>query len=94
MAQTVGTKGYAGASPVDVCATAGVSTKAFYEQFSDKEDCFLATFDRGVELLTEKHRRRVPAAGPVAGADPPRARVYCSNVLAGEPAFARWPWSR
>jgi AcrR family transcriptional regulator len=35
-----------------VCARAGVSNKTFYDLFSDREDCFLAAFDRAVEELT------------------------------------------
>jgi AcrR family transcriptional regulator len=87
MAQTVAAKGYAGASLGDVCATAGVSTKAFYEQFTDKEACFLATFDRGVELLTKS----VAGAYQQPGRWPERIHRGLGvllNVLAGEPAFA------
>ena len=50
MARTVAAKGY-GAPLTDVCAAAGVSTRAFYEHFADKEECFMATYERGVGLL-------------------------------------------
>jgi len=50
MARTVAAKGFS-APLTEVCAAAGVSTRAFYEHFSDKEDCFIATFDRGASLL-------------------------------------------
>src|SRR3954454_2857364 len=51
MAQAVAEKGYAATTVADVIAGAGVSRKTFYEQFRDKEDCFLAAYDTGVELL-------------------------------------------
>jgi AcrR family transcriptional regulator len=87
MAQTVAAKGYVGTSLNDVCATAGVSTKAFYEHFTDKEACFLATFDRGVDLL----QKSVVGAYQQPGRWP--ERMYRGlgmllHILAGEPAFA------
>ena len=51
MAQVASEKGYGPATIADVTARAGVSRKTFYEQFSDKEDCFLASFDAGVAVL-------------------------------------------
>lgn len=87
MAQTVAAKGYVGTSLNDVCATAGVSTKAFYEHFTDKEACFLATFDRGVELLSKS----VAGAYQQPGRWPERIHRGLGmllHILAGEPAFA------
>jgi AcrR family transcriptional regulator len=45
MAESVYQRGYAATSVADVIALAGVSRRAFYEQFSNKEACFLATYD-------------------------------------------------
>ena len=45
-------------SATRVSAFAGMSTKTFYDLFADREDCFLAVFDRAVEELAV-------AAGPV-----------------------------
>src|ERR1700722_3283394 len=45
MAESVYQRGYAATSVAHVIALAGVSRRAFYEQFSNKEDCFLATYD-------------------------------------------------
>ena len=42
-------------SVAHVIALAGVSRRAFYEQFSNKEDCFLATYD----ALVAASRKRV-----------------------------------
>ena len=87
MARTVAAKGYAGASLTDVCAAAGVSTRAFYQHFADKEACFLAAFDLGVILL----QGQVAVAYGRAAPWPARMRRGLGTllrVLAAEPAFA------
>lgn len=55
MVESVYQRGYAGTSVAHVIALAGVSRRAFYEQFSNKEDCFLATYD----ALVAGSRKRV-----------------------------------
>src|SRR3954466_3544394 len=37
--------GYADAAVADIIAAAGLSRKTFYEQFKDKEECFLTAYD-------------------------------------------------
>lgn len=51
MADVVYEKGYGATTVAAVTEKAGVSRKTFYEQFSDKEACFLAAFDTGVAVL-------------------------------------------
>lgn len=51
MADAVAERGYAAATVADVLRRGGVSRETFYEQFTDKQDCFLATLDRSGELL-------------------------------------------
>jgi AcrR family transcriptional regulator len=88
MAATVAAKGYAATTVGDVVAGAGVSRKTFYEHFRDKEECFLAAFDAGVDDLL--------AAIVAAEGDGPgwqamlraRVRAYLST-LASHPDFAR-----
>ncbi len=41
----VSRRGYPETRVVDVIEVAGVSRKTFYEHFTDKEDCFLTTYD-------------------------------------------------
>lgn len=87
MAHTVAERGYPNTSLSDVCAAAGVSTRAFYEHFADKEACFLATFERGVAML----QQCVVAAYEQPGTWPERMRRGLGtllNILAAEPAFA------
>lgn len=87
MAQTVAAKGYAGTTLTEVCAAAGVSTRTFYQHFTGKEDCLLAAFDLGAELL----ERSVAAAYEPPGPWPERVRrglAMLLRILAAEPAFA------
>lgn len=51
LADVMGEQGYAATSVADVIGRAGVSRQTFYEQFSSKQDCFLATFDAAGDLL-------------------------------------------
>ena len=45
MIESVSRRGYGDTTVAHVIALAGVSRRAFYEQFANKEDCFLATYD-------------------------------------------------
>lgn len=52
MAEAVAEKGYAATTVADVLARAGVSRATFYGLFRSKEECFLATYQAGVEIVT------------------------------------------
>jgi AcrR family transcriptional regulator len=60
MIEAIATRGYRGTSVKHVIGLAGVSRRAFYEQFANKEDCFLETFDlivhRGVKRINHAYR--------------------------------------
>jgi AcrR family transcriptional regulator len=58
MLVTVNELGYRTLTVQDVLSRAGVSRPTFYEQFEDKEDCFLAAFDAAAGRL----RGRLDAA--------------------------------
>ncbi len=47
----VAERGYRGMAVRAVTERAGVSAKTFYDFFHDREDCFLAAFDHGVDRL-------------------------------------------
>ncbi len=86
--QVVAEKGYGPATVADVVERAGVSRSTFYEQFLDKDACFLAAFDFGVQAVLGQMRT---AAEPLAKTDW-KARVRSDletylGVLAAEPAF-------
>ncbi len=51
-ARVVAELGYGGMSVARVCARAGVSRRTFYEQFEDREHCFLALFDDALARAT------------------------------------------
>jgi AcrR family transcriptional regulator len=88
MAEEVAARGYGAATVAGVIARAGISRKTFYELFRDKEECFLAAYDTGVELVLQTLReagREAPHPLEVLRA---RVRAYL-EVLAAEPAFAR-----
>ncbi len=76
IAEAVAAKGYGATSVADVIGRAGVSRRTFYEHFRDKEACFLAAYDVGVEVLMATMR----AGEPI--------QAYL-ETLAAEPAFAR-----
>lgn len=87
MAHTVARRGYAATPVAEVLKAAGISRRTFYEQFADKEDCFLAAYDAVVAACTERM-----VAGYHAG-DSWADGVECAydallGTLAAEPEFA------
>jgi AcrR family transcriptional regulator len=88
MALTVAQRGYAATSVADVLKAARISRRTFYEQFADKEDCFLAAYDQIVARCVERVTDAFHAAsswedGIALAVD------ALLHVLAAEPAFAR-----
>jgi len=90
-AQVVAEKGYSAATVSDIVDRASVSRSTFYEQFRDKEACFVEAFNFGVEFVLGKMR----AAWEALAEDGDwRAHVRSDlktflQTLASEPAFAR-----
>lgn len=81
-------KGYRGVTVADIVRRAGIARNTFYENFSSKEDCFLAASDYAVK---EALGRVVDAASKV-DAWPARVRAGLGAFLryvASEPALAR-----
>jgi TetR/AcrR family transcriptional regulator len=66
MLEAVAENGYEGTSVKQIIGLAGVSRRSFYEQFANKEVCFLATFDL-IARRELKHMRRAyrDAEGPL-----------------------------
>jgi AcrR family transcriptional regulator len=58
MFDLAGERGAAGVSVAHVVERSGVSRRTFYESFTDREDCFLAAFEKTLELIS---RRVLPA---------------------------------
>jgi len=100
MVQAVAEKGYARVAVADVIERAGVSRKTFYEQFANKEDCFLAAYDATVDdlLVTiddaldalapdwlSAHRAAVEAYLQTLAASPEFAKALLIEVLGAGP---------
>jgi AcrR family transcriptional regulator len=73
-ARVVGEVGYGGMSVARITSRAGVSRRTFYEQFEDREDCFLALFDEALDRAT-RVARDASAAVVTAGKGGWRGRV-------------------
>ncbi len=58
MVEAVARGGYDGTSVKQVIGLAGVSRRSFYEQFANKEECFLVTFD----LIARRHIKQLRTA--------------------------------
>lgn len=94
-ADVVAERGYATATVAAIAASAGVSTKTFYEFFDNKEAAFLGAYET-IDLVIE--RMIAAAAGPAADAETvvpePRRMIRAAigeylRTLAAEPAFTR-----
>jgi AcrR family transcriptional regulator len=100
MIDAIGEKGYAATTVSDVIKRAGVSRKAFYEHFANKEECFLTTYDsiaavgeRGVstafrraEGLPDSVQAALGELFELASARPDALRVLMVEIGAAGPA--------
>jgi AcrR family transcriptional regulator len=64
MIKTVTEIGYSTLTVQNVLTRAGISRPTFYEQFEDKEDCFLAAFDASAARMRERMEAAVAGGGP------------------------------
>src|SRR3954470_3349772 len=88
MAETMARKGYAATSVSEVLRSAGVSRETFYEQFTGKEDCFIAAFEAAVASVLGTVRDAPGTGGTPLERFERGLRAYL-DALAGDPAFAR-----
>lgn len=77
MIELVGEQGYRTTTVADVIARAGMSRKAFYEQFSNKQECLLVTFD----MVAAEVTRRVGDAYRAAEGWPDRVQAAIRALL-------------
>jgi AcrR family transcriptional regulator len=88
LAEAMAEQGYAATSVADVLKRAGVSRETFYQQFSSKQDCFIAAYEvAAAAVLAELERKAEPGGTPLERFD--RAVGAYLNALASEPEFAR-----
>jgi AcrR family transcriptional regulator len=87
MLRTLPRQGYPATTIGHITAEAGVSRGAFYQQFADKQECFLATYDLASAWFCE--RVEAVVAEQRDWADRLRAGVTeALRLLAGNPAIA------
>lgn len=98
--ELAGTQGYHATSVTDVISRAGVTRKAFYKLFKDKEGCFIAAYERELaRLLTltleafetqdewaDRVRAALSALLHALAREPTVARLCFIEVMAAGPA--------
>lgn len=89
MARAVAEKSYARTTVADVLARAGVSRETFYEQFRDKEDCFLAEYDACVDALLQAMTAALDTGPADALGRFDRALAAYLDLMAREGTLAR-----
>ncbi len=88
MADAMAEQGYARTSVADVLSRAGISRETFYQQFSSKEDCFIAAYEAAAEMILAATREDAFSTGrPLERFE--RAVGGYLDALAADPAFAR-----
>jgi AcrR family transcriptional regulator len=77
MIESVAERGYHATTVAHVIGLAGVSRRAFYEQFANKEECFLATYD----IVVARERKRVIDAWQAERGWANRLHAACKTLL-------------
>lgn len=78
MVDAVSERGYAVVTVADVIKRAGVSRETFYEQFANKEDCFMAAYDEIVASLLKALGEEIP---PPPGTDADGLRGLIDRII-------------
>jgi AcrR family transcriptional regulator len=87
--ELIAERGYRAVTVADIVKRAAIARLKFYENFSSKEDCFLAAYDRAFE---EAVRRVGEACAAPTASFPERVSAGLAALLdyaAAEPALAR-----
>jgi AcrR family transcriptional regulator len=93
MAEVTAERGYANVAVADILKRAGVSRETFYEQFTNKEDCFRASYEYALDVIGQELQQAIPPPrgsdhdGPIERLDRFVGRYLAA--LAREPAVAR-----
>jgi AcrR family transcriptional regulator len=92
--QCVGERGYPTTTVADIVSVARVSRTTFYQQFADKEACFLAAYGFGLDRLEQIVTAALRASRSSTADAGWRVRVASElsaylEVLASEPRLAR-----
>jgi AcrR family transcriptional regulator len=88
LAAAINEKGYASTTIADIVRHARVSKRTFYENFPDKESCFLATYEiasaRAIQTIVEAAQEELPWEEQIRAATEAHLRV-----LESEPVLTR-----
>jgi AcrR family transcriptional regulator len=79
MIEAIAKTGYERTTVAHVITLAGVSRRAFYEIFTNKEDCFLGTYD----IVVAQSRKRVLQAWSTEHGWENRMHASCASLLGG-----------
>src|SRR5437588_947203 len=88
MAAAMAEKGYAETTVADVLRRARVSRETFYQQFSSKQDCFIAAYEQAATRILGSLRPAARKRGARRERFDAAIAAYL-EALADEPAFAR-----
>jgi AcrR family transcriptional regulator len=88
LAEEMSQKGYAATSVADVLRRARISRETFYQQFSSKQDCFIAAYEQASTMILAQLEREAASAGAPLQRFRRTLTLYL-DALAREPAFAR-----
>jgi len=88
MAEVVAEQGYVPTSVADVLRRAHVSRETFYQQFANKEECFLATLDQCAQTVLDL------VAGSVGDGDTALARFDRGLAVYLATLAEQWPVTR
>jgi AcrR family transcriptional regulator len=88
LVEVVAEKGYAATTVADVTGRAGVSRTTFYQQFKDKEDCFLVAYQKGADAQFRKVLEAVETTTDPLEQLRRNLRAYLGELVA-HPAAAR-----
>lgn len=87
--EIIGTRGWGEATMTEICRTAGLTERYFYESYRNRDELYVALLDR----LADQVRDAI-VAGLSTGPDDPRARIEAGaralvDVMFGDPRIGR-----
>lgn len=88
IAEAMADQGFAATTVTDVVRRAGTSRETFYEQFSSKQDCFIAAYELAASRVLHELEREAGRSGEPIERFEGALAAYL-DALASEPAFAR-----
>jgi AcrR family transcriptional regulator len=89
MAEAVREHGYVGTTVEDILSRAGMSRRTFYQLFSNREECFLATYDTALEGAMGRLALAHDGNGERWARQVEAALAALFEYLASEPGLAR-----